>query len=80
MLQNFSAKRRELRGYLDEYSELQVKVIELDTPVSLEFLLQKLAPNTNTRLYRSSFKHLQSDSLLWKITLIDDFKRYCCWK
>ena len=47
MLQNFSAKRRELRGYLDEYSELQVKVIELDTPVSLEFLLQKLAPNPN---------------------------------
>ena len=47
MLQNFSAKRRGLRGYLDEYSELQVKVIELDTPVSLEFLLQKLAPNPN---------------------------------
>ena len=47
MLQNFSAKRRELRGYLDEYSELQVKVIELDAPVSLEFLLQKLAPNPN---------------------------------
>ena len=47
MLQNFSAKRRELRGYLDEYSELQVKVIGLDTPVSLEFLLQKLAPNPN---------------------------------
>jgi adenylate kinase family enzyme len=47
LLQNFSAKRRELRGYFDEYSELQAKVIELDTPVPLEFLLQQLAPNLN---------------------------------
>ena len=44
MLQNFLAKRRELRRYFEQYPELQAKVIELDTPVPFELLLQQLAP------------------------------------
>jgi adenylate kinase family enzyme len=47
LLQNFYTKRRELREYFNEYPELQAKVMELDTPVPLEFLLQKLAPKPN---------------------------------
>ena len=47
MLQNFLAKRRELRWYFEQYPELQVKVIELDTPIPFEFLLQQLAPTRN---------------------------------
>ena len=47
MLQNFLAKRRELRGYFEQYPELQAKVIELDAPMPFEFLLQQLAPSRN---------------------------------
>ncbi|MBT6728454.1 MAG: hypothetical protein HN867_14190 [Deltaproteobacteria bacterium] len=43
MLQNFLAKRRELRRYFEQYPELQAKVIEL-APVPFELLLQQLAP------------------------------------
>ena len=47
MLQNFSAERQELLDYFEQYPELQAKVIELDTPVPLETLLQQLFPNRN---------------------------------